>query len=137
MATHSVFLPGESHGQRSLAGYSPWGRQESDTTERLHFSLSLFKPAFSLFSFTVPQSVSNTQCVLLEKQHEGMLNCFSHLRLCATLWTADCQASLSMGFFRQEYWSGLLCPPLEDLPDPEIEPGSLTIPALASGFFAG
>ena len=30
-----VFLPGESHGQRSLVGYSPWGRQESDTTERL------------------------------------------------------------------------------------------------------
>ena len=28
-----VFLPGESHGQRSLLGYSPWGRQESDTTE--------------------------------------------------------------------------------------------------------
>ena len=30
-----VFLPGESHGQRSLAGYSPWGRTESDRTERL------------------------------------------------------------------------------------------------------
>jgi len=28
-----VFLPGESHGQRSLGGYSPWGRKESDTTE--------------------------------------------------------------------------------------------------------
>ena len=33
-----VFLPGESHGQRSLVGYSPWGRKESDTTERLTFS---------------------------------------------------------------------------------------------------
>ena len=32
---HPVFLPGESHGQRSLAGYSPWGHKESDTTERL------------------------------------------------------------------------------------------------------
>ena len=30
-----VFLPGESHGQRSLGGYSPWGRRESNTTERL------------------------------------------------------------------------------------------------------
>ena len=30
-----IFLPGESHGRRSLAGYSPWGRKESDTTERL------------------------------------------------------------------------------------------------------
>ena len=33
MATHSVFLPGESYGQRSLVGYSPWGCKESDTTE--------------------------------------------------------------------------------------------------------
>ena len=32
-----VFLPGESYGRRSLVGYSPWGRKESDTTERLHF----------------------------------------------------------------------------------------------------
>ena len=31
----SIFLPGESHGQRNLVGYSPWGRKESDTTERL------------------------------------------------------------------------------------------------------
>ena len=33
MATTPVFLPGESHGQSSLVGYSPWGRKESDTTE--------------------------------------------------------------------------------------------------------
>ena len=33
MATYSVFLPGESHGQRSLVSYSPWGPRESDTTE--------------------------------------------------------------------------------------------------------
>ena len=36
-----VLLPGESHGQRSLVGCSPWGRTESDTTERLHFHFSL------------------------------------------------------------------------------------------------
>jgi len=35
-------LPGESHGQRSLVGYSPWGRKESDTTERLHFILGRY-----------------------------------------------------------------------------------------------
>ena len=35
MATHSSILAGEFHGQRSLAGYSPWGRKESDTTEWL------------------------------------------------------------------------------------------------------
>ena len=37
----SVFLSGESHGQRSLVGCRPWGREESDTTERLHFRFSL------------------------------------------------------------------------------------------------
>ena len=36
-----VFLPGKSHGRRSLVGYSPWGHKESDTTEWLHFHLSL------------------------------------------------------------------------------------------------
>ena len=35
-----VLLPGKSHGQRSLVGCSPWGREESDTTERLHFHFS-------------------------------------------------------------------------------------------------
>ena len=34
-----VLLPVKSHGQRSLAGYSPWGRKESDMTEQLHFHL--------------------------------------------------------------------------------------------------
>ena len=41
MATHSSILAWKSHGQRSLVGYSPWGRKESDTTERLHFHFSL------------------------------------------------------------------------------------------------
>ena len=45
------------------------------------------------------------------------------------------QAPLSMRFYRQEYWSGLPCPPPRDLPDPEIEPVSLTSPALADGSF--
>ena len=39
MVTTPVFLPGESHGQRSLVGYSPRGRKESDTTELLHLHL--------------------------------------------------------------------------------------------------
>ena len=36
-----VFLPGKSHGRRSLVGYSPWGREDSDSTEWLHFHFSL------------------------------------------------------------------------------------------------
>ena len=46
MATHFSILPGKSHGRRSLVGYSPWVRKESDTTERLHL-LSLFPPCRS------------------------------------------------------------------------------------------
>ena len=41
MPIHLVFLPGKSHGQRSLAGYSPWGHKESEVTERLILSLLL------------------------------------------------------------------------------------------------
>ena len=49
--------------------------------------------------------------------------------------TAACQASLSKGFSRQEYWSGLSFPPPGDLPDPGIKPMSLMSSALAGGFF--
>ena len=64
-----------------------------------------------------------------------MLSRFSHVWLFATLWTAAHQAPLSTGFSRQEYWSGLLCPPPGDLPDPGIEPVSLMSPALAGRLF--
>ena len=50
-------------------------------------------------------------------------------------WTLACQASLSMGFFRQECWNGLPFPTLGDLPDPGIEPTSLVSPALVGVFF--
>ena len=43
MAPTPVLLPGKSHGRRSLVGCSPWGREESDTTERLHFHFSLLR----------------------------------------------------------------------------------------------
>ena len=46
-----------------------------------------------------------------------------------------CQASLYMGFPRQEYWSGLPFSSPEDLPDSEMDPVSPTSPALAGGFF--
>ena len=52
----------------------------------------------------------------------------------ATLWTVAHQASLSMGFSRQERWSGLPCLPPGDLPDPGIEPSPLLFPALAGRF---
>ena len=56
----------------------------------------------------------------------------SHVHLCVTSWAVACQASLSMGFSRQEYWSGLLFPPPENLPYPGIKPASPESPALQS-----
>ena len=49
-----------------------------------------------------------------------------------TLWTVAHQAPLSMGFSRQEYWSGLPCPSPGDLPNAGFKP---TSPAMADGFF--
>ena len=57
------------------------------------------------------------------------LSCFSCVRLFATLWTVARQARLSMGFSRQEYWSGLPCPPPGDRPNLGMEPTSLALKA--------
>ena len=57
------------------------------------------------------------------------LNC---VRLFAIPWTVVQQTSLSMTFSKQEYWSGLPCPPPGNLPDPGIEPASLESPAFRS-----
>ena len=58
----------------------------------------------------------------------GGLVAKSYLTL-ATPWTVACQAPLSMGFCRQEYWSGLPFPTPGDLPDPRTEPASLALQA--------
>ena len=63
-----------------------------------------------------------------------MLSCFSCVRLFVTLWTVARQAPLSLGFSRQELWSGLPCPPPGDLPDSGIELASLRSPASAGEF---
>ena len=65
-----------------------------------------------------------------------MLSCFSHVWLFATPWTTAFQASLSLGFSRQKYWSGLPCCPPGALPDAGMEPTSLMPPVLAGRFFA-
>ena len=51
------------------------------------------------------------------------------VRLFAIPWTVTCQAPLSIGYSRQEYWSGLSCPSPEDLPDPGIESRSPALQA--------
>ena len=65
----------------------------------------------------------------------AMPSLFSPVQFFATLWTVACQALLSMGFSKQEYWSGLTFPPPGDLPDPGIEPTFLESLVLADGLF--
>ena len=63
-----------------------------------------------------------------------MLSRFSRMRFHIP-WTVACQAPLSMGFSRQEYWSELPCPPPGNFLDPRMKPASPLSPALARGFF--
>ena len=58
-----VLLPGKSHGWRSLVGCSPWGHEESDTTERLHFHFSL--------SCNGEENGNPLQCSCLENPRDG------------------------------------------------------------------
>ena len=64
-----------------------------------------------------------------------MLSHFSCVQLFLSLWTVALQVPLLMGFSRQEYWSGLPCPPPGGLPDSGLEPISLRSPALVGRFF--
>ena len=75
---------------------------------------------------------SGQQSWELTAQEQSKCQLLSHIRLFATQLTVTCQAPLSMGFSRQEYWSGWPCPSPGDLPDPGIEPGS---PALQGDSF--
>ena len=58
-----------------------------------------------------------------------MLSCFSRVYSLHQPYGLAYQAFLSMGFSRQEYWSGLSCPPPRDLPEPGIQPASPVAPA--------
>ena len=71
-----VLLPGKSHGQRSLVGCSPWGHEESDTTERLHFHFSL--------SCLGEGNGNPLQCSCLENPRDG-----------AAWWAAVCGVAQS------------------------------------------
>ena len=77
--------------------------------------------------------------ILYQLSYQGSKNTGTKtLQSCLILvtpWTVVCRIPLSMGFFRQEYWSGLPFPSPGDLPDPGIEPASPVPPALAGRFF--
>ena len=59
-----VFMPGKSHGLRSLVGCSPWGRKESDTTERLHFH-------FHFHFRALEKEMATHSCSCLENPRDG------------------------------------------------------------------
>ena len=82
-----------------------------------------------IFHFSCPSSFLRC-CVCV-----CMLSHLKHFHLFATLWTVAPQAPLSTRYSRQEYWSGLPCLPLGDLPDPGIESVTFMSPALVGGFY--
>ena len=120
-----VFLPGESHGWRSPAGYSPRGRKELDMTEQLHFHF-IFTTRYIHNCVSFPLWPS---CVILSG---AIINCPllfpisildpSNLGDSSSRVVYFCLFILFMGFSRQEYWSRLPFPSPGDLPDPGIEP---------------
>ena len=71
-----------------------------------------------------------TSTKLNSKMDNGSgIQSLTHIWFFGTPWTVACQASLSIGFFRQEYWSGLPFPSPGDLPDPGIKPRSSALQA--------
>ena len=86
----------------------PSSRGSSQPRDRL---MSLTFPTLADGFFTTRANIH--MCVL-------MLSRSSCVQLFVTPWTLACQAPLSMGFSRQEYWSGLPCPPPRHLPNPDL-----------------
>ena len=107
--------------------HSPTCRPGRDLT-RGRFLIN--NPAFPANLLTsVP--LTTRQMLMVTYQHHQTRDAMGFV----TPWTVAHQAPLSMGFPRQERWSGLPCPPPRELPDPGVEPASLLSPALAGRFF--
>ena len=69
MAPHFILLPEKSHGRRSLVGCSPWGHEESDTTEQLDFHFSIL---------CIGEGNGNPlQCSCLENPRDGVAQCWT------------------------------------------------------------
>ena len=83
---------------------------------------------------TVPLSLWQGACSrkLRDRKSIDVGVCMRRVQLCVTLWTVAGQSALSMGFSKQEYWSGLPFPSPGDLPDKGIRPLS---PEIAGAFF--
>ena len=102
-------------------------------TINIFFSLDYFSYTNILIFLSLSTS-SIDSCYKLGFSSSCMLSLFSPVWLFVTLWTIANQVPLSVGFPRQEYWSGLPYSPAADLPDQETEPRLISA-ALAWGFF--
>ena len=152
-----TFLPGESHGQRSLVGYSPWGPKSWTQPRRMHIHcrhISLYpddwhttkgkkkcghgaqpaspclalRAAVNLLSLGFARPLSLPVNSHLHQKLESV-HC-SVMSNSAIPWFVACQAPLSMEVSRQEYWNLLPFPTPGDLPNPGITAVSLVSPAL-------
>ena len=107
----------------------------SDKDEIHLLTFAFLVPNVQYRVYLISTSILHLISFSLVSEHACMLSRFSCVRLFVILWTVALQALPSMGFSRQEYWSGLPWPPPGDLPNPGIEPASLMSPDLAGGLF--
>ena len=121
----TLFLLYHSYLINNEATLNPWNTLLMNTTYPL---LSAIIYSCSASPYMATAFIILTQLLLL-------LCHFSRVRLCAAPKTASYQAPLSLGFSRQEHWSGLPFPSPADLPDPGIKPTCPMSPALAGKFF--
>ena len=138
MATHSSTLAWRIPWMEEPGGLQSTGSQRGGHEWVTSLSLSFFH-SWTIrmeFCFLLGLSlVQNIHCSLNSSIQSlclffcPVLSGFSGVQLFATPWTVAYQAPLSMGFSRQEYWSGLPFPSPGDLPDPGIEPRSPTLQA--------
>ena len=89
-----VLLPGKSHGRRSVAGYSPWGRKESDTTERLHFTFATSYSTSDILHHLLCRHVLVTNYMKLKIN----LLCIFKAVIDIALWSPLCQDHQKMAW---------------------------------------
>ena len=104
-------------------GLGQRGSQRGRGTGENHYVLSRGSTQERTWAFNIVTSLERGLAIGASALY--MLNHCSRVWVYETLWTAARQAPLSMGFSRQEYWSGLPCSPPGNLPDSGIEPESL------------
>ena len=121
-----VFLPGESQGQRSLVGCRLWGRRVGHDWSGLAAAAATVTVQARALMASCQGHRLKVHIALLRGSIALLmglcvLSHFNQVQLCATPWTVPHQALLSMGFSRQENWTGLSYPPPGGFPNPGIE----------------